>query len=89
MNIYRLDPIDPGLPSWNYSIEKDTLWSSAPTPKEARDLAASKAGFAADAPVGVISPWLDEKATSCVAEPTMTYPDPGEVIREDGSSVNP
>ena len=32
-------------------------------------------------------PWQDEKVTSCVLDPTMNYPDPGEVIREDGSKV--
>ena len=42
MNIYRLDPIDPNDPSWQNSIEKDSVWACAPTPKEARDLVAEK-----------------------------------------------
>ncbi len=88
MSVFRLDPIDPGQPSWAYSIEKDTVWACAPTAKDARELVASRAGLSAGAPAGTLSPWLDEKATSCAPEPTMTYPGPGEVIREDGSLVN-
>ncbi len=42
MNIYRLDPIDQNHPSWQNSSEKDCVWASAPTPKEARDLVADK-----------------------------------------------
>jgi hypothetical protein len=89
MNVYRLNPIDPGHPSWRFSIEKDPVWTCAPTPKDARALVAVKTGLGADAAAGTSSPWLDETATTCVLEPTMTYPDPGEVIREDGSLVNP
>ncbi len=29
MNVYRLDPIAPGDPSWQYSTEKDSLWTCA------------------------------------------------------------
>jgi len=87
MNVYRLDPIDPGHPSWQYSTEKDTLWTCAPTPGEARDLVASRTGFAAFASLGATSPWKEEKVASCTLEPTMNYPNPGEVIRDDGSLV--
>ena len=88
MNIYRLDPIDPNHWSWKFSEEKDTLWTCAATPKEARDLVAARTGFASFAEPGGVSPWQDEKVTSCVAEPTMSYPSAGEVIREDGSRVD-
>jgi hypothetical protein len=92
MPVYRLDPIDPGHPSWKYSVEKDALWTNAPTPQEARDLAAAKSGFEAgahpdSASPTVQSPWQNDKVTSCTPEPTMDYPGPGEVIREDGSAV--
>ena len=46
MNVYRLDPIEPGHPSWRFSDEKDTVWACAPTAKRARDLVAAKSGFA-------------------------------------------
>ena len=94
MNVYRLNPIDPGHPSWLYSIEKDPVWTCAPTPKDARALVAAKTREdkseedKSGAPA-TVSPWLDETATTCVLEPTMTYPNPGDVIREDGSLVNP
>jgi hypothetical protein len=88
MNVYRLDPIDAASASWKYSEEKDTVWTSAATPKEARDQAAAHTGFAAASEPGAVSPWQDEKVTSCIEEPTMSYPDPGEVIREDGSKVD-
>lgn len=88
MNVYRLNPIDTSDPSWQYSKEKDTVWTCAPTPEAARELVASKTGFADFAALGVTSPWRDEKVTSCVAEPTMSYPQSGEVSREDGSRVD-
>ncbi len=85
MNVCRLDPSDPGHPSWQYSKEKDAVWTCASTQKEARDLVASKTGFATFAAPGVLSPWQDEKVTSCVWEPTMNYPSAGTVVREDGN----
>jgi hypothetical protein len=88
MNVYRLDPIDPGHSSWRFSMEKETVWTCAPSPKEARDLVTAKTGFAAHGAAGVLSPWQDATVTSCVLEPTMDYPGPGEVIREDGSLVD-
>ena len=47
MSIYRLDPIDVNHPSWELSIEKDTLWVGAPTPNAARELVASRTTQAA------------------------------------------
>ncbi len=88
MTVYRLDPIDADHGSWKYSDEKDTVWTNAPTPKAARDQVAAHSGFAALAEPGSVSPWQDEKVTSCAPEPTMDYPSPGEVIREDGSQVD-
>ena len=44
MNVYRLDPIEPGHPSWRFSDEKDTVWACAPTAKQARELVAAKSG---------------------------------------------
>ncbi len=56
--------------------------------KDARDQVTARTGFKAASEPGAVSPWQDDKVTSCVADPTMTYPDPGEVIREDGSNVD-
>jgi hypothetical protein len=88
MNVYRLEPIDAASPLWKYSEEKYTVWTCAATPKDARDQVTARTGFKAASEPGAVSPWQDDKVTSCVADPTMTYPDPGEVIREDGSEVD-
>lgn len=88
MPVYRLDPVDPGHFSWDYSVEKDTLWACADGEEAARELAATKSGFPAEAPPGAVSPWRDPKVTSCAPEPSMKYPAPGEVVREDGSHVH-
>ncbi|MGB8278613.1 MAG: hypothetical protein WCF20_11875 [Methylovirgula sp.] len=87
MNIYRLDPIDPNHPSWQNSVENDTVWASAPTPQEARDLAAEKTKTAVLGAIGLKSPWQDASVTSCVWEPSMTTVDPWTVARADGSIV--
>lgn len=87
MNIYRLDPIDSNHPSWQNSVEKDSVWASAPTPKEARDLVAEKTKPGVQGAIGFKSPWQDEAVTSCVWEPSMTYIDPWTVARADGSIV--
>jgi len=72
MNIYRLDPIEPGHLSSRSSDEKDTIWACAPTAKRARELAAAKSGFAKYGAEGDQSPWQDEAVTSCVLQPTMS-----------------
>jgi hypothetical protein len=88
MTVYRLSPIAPDDPSWKYSVEKAHVWAGAATPEDARELVAVKTGFLKLAGQGAISPWKNEGVTSCNEEPTMNYPDPGEVIREDGSRVD-
>ena len=87
MNVYRLDPIEPGHPSWRFSDERDTVWACAPTAKQARDLVAAKSGFAKYGAEGDQSPWQDEVITSCVPQPTMSLMSPETVVREDGSLV--
>jgi hypothetical protein len=87
MKVYRLSPIATDDPSWKYSVEKEHVWAGAATPAEARALVAAKSGFSRLAEPGAVSPWIDERVTSCVEEPTLTYPGTGQVIREDGSHV--
>jgi hypothetical protein len=87
MTVFRLSPLDADDPSWKYSVEKSHVWAGALTPAAARDLVAAKTGFFKLMEQGAVSPWKDERVTSCVEEPTMNYPDAGEVIREDGSRV--
>lgn len=87
MNIYRLDPIDPNHSSWQNSAEKDSVWASAPTPKDARDLVADKTRLGGQGAIGSKSPWQDQAVTSCIWEPSMTYIDAGTVVRADGSLV--
>ncbi|MGO9133540.1 MAG: hypothetical protein ACLP8A_05760 [Methylovirgula sp.] len=85
MSIYRLDPINPGDPSWQNSAEKDCVWAGAATPKEARDLVATKTNTGGH--TGAKSPWQDESVTSCVLEPTMSHIAAGTVVRADGSQI--
>jgi len=87
MNVYRLDPIDPGHPSWRHSMEKDTVWAGAPTAQDARNFVAAKTKLAAPGAAGFESPWLDAAVTSCVWEPSMTHISAGTVVRADGSIV--
>ncbi|MGD0635231.1 MAG: hypothetical protein ABSA13_13300 [Beijerinckiaceae bacterium] len=87
MNIYRLDPIDPGHPAWGSSNEKDVVWAAAPTPEDARKLVALKTRIDIQSTAGDESPWLNKAVTSCVSEPTMTHVDAGTVVRVDGSLV--
>lgn len=88
MKVYRLTPKDADDFSWKYSVEKSHVWAGALSPADARDLVAAKTGFFKLAEPGAVSPWKDERITNCVEEPTMNYPGPGEVIREDGSRVD-
>jgi len=87
MKVYRLSPLLPDDPSWAFSVEKSPVWACALSPTDARDLVAAKTGFFRLAKPGAVSPWKDERVTACAEDPTMSYPDPGEVIREDGSRV--
>jgi hypothetical protein len=87
MNVYRFDPIDPGDPSWRNSIEKDSVWASAPTPSDARKLVADKTRLDGQGAAALKSPWQDESLTSCVREPSMTHIRAGTVVRADGSLV--
>ncbi len=87
MNVYRLDPIDPGDPGWRYSEEKDTVWACAPNSNEARELVAAKTGAAARNGEAPRSPWRVEAASSCVLDPSMSLMDAATVVRQDGSLV--
>ncbi len=87
MKVFRLEPIDGDDPSWKYSVEQSHVWTCALTPADARELVAARTGFFKLEEPGAVSPWMNERVTACVAEPTMTFPSPGEVIREDGSPV--
>jgi hypothetical protein len=87
MTVYRLSPLATDDASWKYSVEKEHVWAGAATPAEARKLVAAKSGFSRLAEPGAVSPWTDERITSCVEEPTLRHPGAGDVIREDGSPV--
>lgn len=95
MPVYRLDPSNPGHPSWLNSVEKDTVWVCAPSIRDARDLVAAKTTPptpptppSATTGTSGSSPWQDETATSCVADPTVTSLGDGDVVRQDGSLVD-
>lgn len=88
MNVYRLDPITSGDPSWQYSEEKNTVWACAPTAEDARELVAAKTGFARLGVRGARSPWQDATVTTCVLQPTMKLLSAEDVVRQDGSSVD-
>lgn len=88
MQVYRLSPLRPDDEAWKFSLEKGQVWACALTPSDARDLVAAKSGYFKLAEPGAGSPWKDATITSCVEEPTLKYPGPGQVIREDGSPVD-
>ncbi len=86
MKIYRLDPIESADPSWANSIERDSIWASAATPNDARNLVAERTRLDAQG-AEAQSPWRDEALTSCVWEPSMSHLRAGTVVRADGSLV--
>jgi hypothetical protein len=88
MKVYHLSPLATDDPSWKYSVETGQIWACALTSDHARELAAARTGFFKLAEPGAVSPWRNDKVTSCIEDPTMNYPDPGRVIREDGSPVD-
>jgi hypothetical protein len=87
MNVYRLDPVDPGHASWAFSKEKNSVWVGSPTADKARDLAAARSGFDDLATPGAVSPWNNSTVTSCVLDPTLKLLKEGDVVRQDGSEV--
>ena len=87
MNVFRLDPIDPGHASWAFSKEKNMIWVGSPTADKARDLAAARSGFDLQATPDATSPWKNPAVTSCVLDPTMKLLNEGDVVRADGSEV--
>lgn len=87
MPIFRLASLAADDPSWKYSVERTHVWAHALTADDARDLVAAKTGFFRLAEPGAVSPWKDPRITSIAEDPTMSFPGPGEVIREDGSRV--
>ena len=88
MHTYRLDPIDPGHPSWENSLEKETVWTCAPSIRDARDLVAAKTGAPRKNAANGDSPWQIEVASSCAPDPNVSSVGAGEVIRQDGSLVD-
>jgi hypothetical protein len=87
MNVYRLDPIDPGHASWAFSKEKNSVWVGSATGDKARDLAAARSGFDHLVTSDATSPWKNPALTSCVLEPTVKLLNEGDVVRQDGSEV--
>jgi hypothetical protein len=69
MKVYRLSPLATDDACWKYSVEKEHVWAGAPTAVEARELVAAKSGFSKLAEPGAVSPWNDERVTSCVEDP--------------------
>lgn len=80
MNVYRLDPIDPGHASWAFSKEKNSVWVGSPTADKARDLASARSGFDHLATPDATSPWKNPATIKLLNE--------GDVVREDGSEVD-
>jgi hypothetical protein len=88
MNIYRLNPIDPGHASWSLSNEKDVVWACAPSPESARALVAAKTRVEPPHEDQHQSPWENQNVTSCDLDPSMSLLHPGAVVRQDGSAVD-
>jgi len=91
MNVYRLDPIDLAHLRWKVSSRRETVWAGAANPDEARQLVASKTiQTPKDDRVAVrlMSPWLDDRLTSCVLEPSRTDVPDGVVVDAKGAEVS-
>jgi|GEM_PF-1729732 len=93
MNVYRLDPIDLSATSWIKSTVKQTIWVGAETPTKAREWASLRTHKAVSYPVESIepiplSPWQDDKVTSCVWEPSRDDVPNKMVITADGKVLS-
>ena len=88
MNIYRLNPIDPGHANWRHSTENDVVWACAPNAAWARALVAGKTRVRSHGKDLLESPWEDQNLTSCILDPTMSLLHAGDVVRQDGSAIH-
>ena len=90
MSVYRLDPIDLAHLKWKVSSIRETVWTAADSPEQARVLVAAKTMRTIDAgptSVKLTSPWLDDRVTSCVCEPSRTEVPTGAVVDTKGRDV--
>jgi hypothetical protein len=90
MSVYRLDPIDLAHLRWKVSSIRETVWAAADSPEQARALVGAKTMLAIDAgpaSVKLTSPWLDDRLTSCVCEPSRTEVPSGAVVDTKGRDV--
>jgi hypothetical protein len=91
MSVYRLDPINLGDPSWENSSIKEAVWAGAPTSTAARDLVALKTAtrheVAVGQPLKTMSPWYDDKVTSCVLYPDKKDIPEGTAMTFHGRSL--
>lgn len=92
MNVYRLDPIDSNDASWQLSTVRKTVWAAALTPDAARQLVASTTLRFRRLPSGhppkPISPWLNEKVTTCVWDTARNDLGDGDVVTADGTLLS-
>jgi len=90
MNAYRLDPIDLAHLRWKASSIREVVWAAADSPEEARKLVAAKTVRVPDASqtsAKLASPWLDDRLTSCVWEPSRADLPDGAVVDSRGRDV--
>lgn len=90
MNVYRLDPIDLAHLRWKASTIREVVWAAADTPEAARALVAAKTMRAPDTgrtSAKLISPWLDDRLTSCVWEPSKDDVPDGAVVDSRGGDI--
>ncbi len=88
MGVYRLDPIKPLDPSWGVSTVSEVVWAEAGTSKDARTLVSNRTMTLRPgvSPL-LVSPWVDERITACVLEPTRTDIPEGIVVDAKGRDV--
>lgn len=90
MNAYRLDPIDLAHERWKASSIGEVVWAVADSPEEARKLVAAKTVRVPDASqmsAKLASPWLDDRLTSCLWEPSRADLSDGAVVDSLGRDV--
>lgn len=91
MAVFRLDPIDHASPRWEASTAKETIFIKASDPWEARQRAQMLTLRAVHVRPGspvLHSPWLDDKLTMCVLEPSRDDVPDGAVINVQGGDVS-
>lgn len=92
MAAFRLDPLLEriGDPSWTASTIKEVVWAGAHSQEAARRLVTKKSALAMPlrpGEIGLTSPWLNERLTSCIWDRAKFDVKLGTVATADGRII--